>query len=311
MLIALIVIAVLVVLSLLVIYGGFSLAFKPYRQKVDDYRKIPNDSQMREYKDKVFKLCDEFVSLPNEEVSIRSFDGYRLVGRYYEVKAGAPIIIQCHGYHGSSIRDFCASNRISREAGLNTLLIEERAMQRSEGRAITFGINERWDVKSWCEYLTERFGSVPIFLMGVSMGAATVLMASDLDLPENVVGVIADCPYSSPMKILMKVGSEQQVFHHFLKPITRLSAKIFGRFDIEEATPIDAVQHTRLPIMVIHGLADDFVPYSMSKDLKEANPDIRLELFPDAHHVMCSVIDMERYSRIFNEFISDALQDGR
>ena len=304
---ALIVITVLVVLFFLVVYGGFSLAFKPFRQKVDDYRKIPNDPQMHQYKEKIFELCDELAALPYEEVSITSFDGYRLMGKYYEVKTDAPIIIQCHGYHGSPIRDFCSSNRIARESGYNTLIIEERAMHRSEGRAITFGINERQDVKNWCEYLSDRFGNVPIILMGVSMGAATVLMASELELPSNVKGVIADCPYSSPIKILMKVGAEKKMPHLLMRPLTNLSSRIFGRFDIEAATPIDAVQHTKLPIMIVHGLADDFVPCQMSRDMKEANPKIRLELFPDAHHVMCSILDSERYSKIFNEFLTDIL----
>ena len=101
----------------------------------------------------------------------------------------------------SSSRDFCSSNKIARDAGMNLLIIDERAMQRSEGRAVTLGIKERRDVKSWCEYLRSRFGDVPIFIMGVSMGAPTVQIASELELSSNVNGVIADCPYSSPIGI--------------------------------------------------------------------------------------------------------------
>lgn len=304
---ALIVIAVLVVLFLLIVYGGFLLAFRPFRHEVDDYRKINSDSQMNENREKVFSLCDEFASIPYEEVSITSFDGYRLVGRYYEVKKGAPVVIQCHGYHGSPIRDFCSSNKIARESGFNTLVIEERAQHRSEGRAVTFGVDERMDVKNWCEYLSARFPDIPIILMGVSMGAATVLMASELDLPSNVKGVIADCPYSNCMDILMKVGSGQKMPKCLMKPLARLSASIFGRFDIESSNPIDAVQNTRLPILLIHGTDDDFVPCEMSMAMKKANPKIRLELFPDAHHVMCSILDSDRYSQIFNEFLTDIL----
>ena len=304
---AIITLTVLVALFFLFAYVGFHLAFRPFRHEVDDYRRIHTDPQMNEHKDRIFKLCDEIASLPHEEVSIVSFDGYTLRGRYHEVKKGAPIVIQCHGYHGSPIRDFCGSSGMIRKAGLNILLIEERAQHRSEGRAVTFGILERFDVKSWCEYLTDRFGRVPIILMGVSMGASTVLMASELELPENVKGVIADCPYSSPIKILLKVGDDQKMPRCIMKPLAHLSARIFGRFDIEEATPIDAVQNTKLPVMLIHGTDDDFVPCEMSKDMKKVNPDIRLELFPGAHHVMSAIIDSDRYERILNEFISDAL----
>ena len=305
---ALIVLAVLLLLFILIVYVGFYITFRPFRHEVDDYRRINSDPQMHEYMEEVFRLCDEIASLPHEEVAIDSFDGYRLRARYYELEKGAPIVIQCHGYHGSPIRDFCSSNGIARDSGCNTLVIEERAMHRSEGRAVTFGILERFDVKNWCEYLSDRFGDVPIFLMGVSMGAATVLMASSLELPKNVKGVIADCPYSDPVKILQKVGSDQKMPHWLTKPLVKLSGMIFGGFDIEDGSPIESVQHTGLPIMIIHGTDDDFVPCEMSMYMKDANPAIRLELFPGAHHVMSSVIDSERYKRIFNEFISDALQ---
>ena len=301
--------AVLIVLFFLFAYVGFYLSFRPFRHEVDDYRKISKDSQMNENKEMVFRLCDEFAAIPYEEVSIRSFDGYRLVGKYYEVGQGAPVIIQCHGYHGSPIRDFCSSNRIARESGYNTLVIEERAQHRSEGRAVTFGVNERIDVKSWCEYLSDRFGDVPIILMGVSMGAATVLMASELELPSNVKGVIADCPYSNSLRIIEKVGVEQKIPRWVTRPMAKISGRIFGRFDIEASNPIDAIQNTDLPILLIHGTDDDFVPCQMSLDMKAANPDIRLELFPGAHHVMSSMIDSERYSRIFNEFVDEALKD--
>ena len=99
--------------------------------------------------------------------------------------------------------------------------------------------------------------------------------------------------------------------HWLMKPLAHLSARIFGRFDIEEATPIDAVQNTWLPIMIIHGLDDDFVPVEMSMKMKDTNPAIRLELFPKAHHVMSSIIDSKRYEVIFNEFTSNILWDGR
>ena len=143
------------------------------------------------------------------------------------------------------------------------------------------------------------------------MGASTVLMASELELPGTVKGVIADCPYSSPLEIIMKVGKNMRIPRCILRPLVKISARMFGRFDIEEATPLDAVKHTDLPILIIHGTADTFVPCDMSRELAEANPDIRLELFPGADHGMSYMLDRERYIRVVTEFTSEILEDGR
>ncbi len=62
--------------------------------------------------------------------------------------------------------------------GHNVLMIEERAHLESEGHTITFGIKERYDALDWIRYALQRFGEdTRIILVGISMGAATVLMA--------------------------------------------------------------------------------------------------------------------------------------
>ena len=91
--------------------------------------------------------------------------------------------------------------------GYNVLLAEQRAHFRSGGHTITYGIRERRDVLSWVTYANSRFGTDrPIYLFGISMGAATVVMAADLDLPDNVRLICADCPYSSPKDIICHVA---------------------------------------------------------------------------------------------------------
>lgn len=57
---------------------------------------------------------------------------------------------------------------------------------------------DRYDAEKWVEYVIERFGNnSEIFLHGISMGGATVLMASGLNLPNNVKAIISDCAYTS------------------------------------------------------------------------------------------------------------------
>ncbi|MFR7743588.1 MAG: hypothetical protein ACLU3I_10065 [Acutalibacteraceae bacterium] len=81
-----------------------------------------------------------------------------------------------------------------------------RAHGQSEGVYITFGIHERRDAATWAQYAAMHFGpDHPLFLGGLSMGATTVLLASALELPPSVRGVIADCGFSSPEAIMRSV----------------------------------------------------------------------------------------------------------
>ena len=72
------------------------------------------------------------------------------------------------------------------------LLPDQRAHGYSGGHTITMGVKERYDARDWAVWARSHFGpEVPIFLMGVSMGAATVVLAAGLSLPDNVCGVVA------------------------------------------------------------------------------------------------------------------------
>ena len=191
--------------ELAALLAAFKIAFYSRPRPLDPYR-VPSGKQFQAVKGRMLELVGAIDALPFEPVSIVSHDGLRLSGRYYHLRDGAPLQINFHGYRGSALQDFCGGMTIARAAGRNVLLIDERAQGESEGRVISFGVNERRDCLQWAEYAVSRFGAeTKIILSGVSMGAATVLMASELPLPANVKCIIADCPYSSPEAIIRTV----------------------------------------------------------------------------------------------------------
>ncbi len=294
---------VLLLLGLMIAYGAYRYAYySPHKGQNDPYlapdgTRYPEDSAM-------FSLIREMEALPWEEIQIRSKDGLSLFGRYYHVRDGAPLQIQMHGYRGHAFRDFCGGNKLARELGVNTLVVDQRAHGKSQGHTISFGINERWDCLCWAEYAAARWPGVPITLAGISMGAATVLMASDLPLPEEVKGILADCGYSSPRAIIKKVCFDLPRRMHILYLFTSLSAELFGRFDPDSGSAVGAVSNTDLPILLIHGEADGFVPCEMSREIAEAcaSP-VRLEIFPGADHGASWFADPERYRRAVKEFL--------
>lgn len=288
---------------LYVLHYGYKLAFYYEDPQASPYD-YTDDDQTRACKAVLDGTIAEFETVPFETVSITSHDGLTLTGRYYHVADGAPLEIQCHGYKGNAVRDFCGNWKIAKEAGRNVLLIDERCHGSSEGHTITFGILERQDVLGWIRYATERFGGVPILLSGVSMGAATVLMVSGMELPENVKAVIADCPYDAPSNIIKKVlGQDMGMPVGVVYPLIRFGGMLYGKFNLDADSPVEAVKQAKVPILLIHGDEDRFVPYEMSCKIHAAAPEkIQFHTISGAGHALNYVTAPEEYQQIVHSF---------
>lgn len=292
------------------VYAAYRYVFHFVDKRDEENVEALKGEQYENVHEKMYALVREMLEIPYEQVYITSFDGTRLAGKYYHVSDGAPLQIQFHGYHGTGLRDFCGGNKIAREMGHNTLVIDQRAHGKSEGRTITFGVLERYDCLSWVNYANERFGKEqPIFLVGVSMGAATVLMASELDLPENVAGIIADCPYSSPVAIIRKVGKDMKLPTNLVYPFVWAGARLFGKFKVSKSSAVEAVKNTDIPILLIHGEDDRFVPCDMSREIYEACASEKmLVTVPEAGHALSYILDEAKYRDAVQEFIAMCLK---
>lgn len=284
----------LVALVLLLAWGAYCKTFFQNRRKKEHIYALPKKTPAPLAR-RTRELIGALDQVPYEAVEIRSTDGLRLFGRYYHVRDGAPLHIQLHGYRSYAMRDFCGGNPLVREYGHNTLVVDQRAHGKSEGHTISFGVHERVDCLMWAEYAARRFGDkTPIFLTGISMGAATVLMASALPLPKNVVGIIADCPYSSPRAIIRKVIGDMKLPASVAYPFVRLGAFLFGGIrGLDTVSAADAVRKSNVPILIIHGEGDTFVPCEMSREIAKNSSNARLETFPDADHAMSYMTDTE------------------
>lgn len=296
----------------LILLGGsyYAYRFTFFVSKKDRAKKPDFSSHKYDAcRDTIDHLYGAIQERPCEEVTISSFDGLTLFGRYYHVRDGAPLDIGFHGYRSSAMTDFAGGSELSLSMGHNLLLIDERAHGRSDGHTIAFGVQERWDVVSWVRYAVQRFGpETKILLYGVSMGAATVLMASGLELPGNVKGIIADCPYSSPKAIIRKVARDMHLPDRLMWPLVKIGARVFGGFDIDAADAEQAVKQAKVPILILHGESDGFVPCEMS-DLVSANPClITRQTFPGADHAFSYLSDTPRYRQIVTEFAERVLQ---
>ena len=284
----------------------FYMAFySPKRKPLgkDEYE-IPDGVVYEPYREVMVGWMKETRAMSYETLSVRTKDGLTLRGKYYEYEEGAPIELMFHGYRGTSERDLCGGVQRCFKLGRSALVVDQRASGESDGRVITFGLKESEDCVAWIDLMIRRFGKdVKVFLTGISMGAATVMIAAGKDLPENVVGVVADCGYSSAKEIIKKVIRDMRLPADLLYPFVRLGGLVYGRFDIEKACPKEALKNCRLPIIFAHGETDDFVPCDMSRENFEACASEKKWIYTvaNAGHGLSFILDKEGYIRALRE----------
>lgn len=250
------------------------------------------------------------MDFENREVSIQSHDGLRLGGHAFlqDVPTNR-WVIACHGYQ-SGEGETLLIGRHFYEQGFNVLTISMRAHGKSEGDYIGMGYLDKDDLVSWTNALVEKYPESEIVYHGTSMGGATVLMASGLDLPHQVKAIVSDCAFTG----IWDVFASELKLRFNLPPFSILyMAQIMGiikaGYNIKDGNVLEFVRKSTLPILFIHTRDDDFVPVSMMHDLYEAkvHGDKEIYLLEDGAHAEAKyaepVVYYERMFEFVNQYV--------
>ena len=302
------ILAALAAVVLLIGYVCFRMAFyaprkaKPETDEID----IPDGKIYEAYRKDFEQWAKEVRAMPYKELWITSFDGLKLHGRYYEYSPDSPIELMFHGYRGSAERDLSGGVQRCFALGHSALIVDQRCSGQSQGTVITFGVREHRDALNWLSKMAEEFGSErKVILTGISMGASTVVMAAGQELPANVIGVLADCGYSSQKAIIQKVIAQMGLPVKLSYPFVKLAARVYGGFDLEQITPLQALENCKVPVIFFHGEADDFVPCQMSRQMYEACPTRKaLVTVPGAGHGLAYPAHRDMYLQVLADFFS-------
>lgn len=281
------------------------------------YKELPwlDEAKMRktpygEYYDSIV-AADKWLREHNvQEVSVTSTDGLQLKGYWVPVKNARGTMLMAHGYRSSMLLDMGYVFDFYRERGMNLLIPFQRAHGKSEGKYITFGVKERGDMLCWLKYHNDRFGNLPVILTGISMGASTMLYLADEPLPENVRGIIADCGFTSPKAIISRVF--RAVIHLPAVPfiwVADLFARLFAGFGLTQKDSRKTLTKNKLPILLIHGADDDFVPCDMTKQAYDVcTGPKQLFLVEGAKHGTSFLVETKRYSELVENFLNENLR---
>ena len=278
-----------------------------------------------------------FSAADRVRLELTSYDGLTLVAYYLPHPNAKGIVLMMHGFHSTPMRDFASIARFYYESGYAICLPYQRSHGESAGTYLTYGVQERYDARAWIDELNDRYGMEnDIFVHGISMGCATVLMASaDKDgyaFPFNVRGVIADCGFTTPREIIRFVLNMRlhRLLHPHKKtaapaasgaaimPITPRSypvsalvthigdfyARKLAGFSLDGGSTLSALVANETPVLFIHGTADDFVPLAMTLANYEAcHAPKELLLVEGATHAMSFYTDEERYTSAVRAFM--------
>lgn len=257
------------------------------------------------------KRKEYMMAQPHEDKWTTSDDGLKLHATWFPQGDMKKVVICFHGYTSKGMSDYIGLSGYYMKHGYSMLLVDERAHGESEGKYIGFGCLDRMDALKWIDWVIGECGEdVQILLHGTSMGGATVLMTSGLELPSQIKGIISDCGFTSP----------KEVFTHVLKSMIHLPpfpmmqiADFINRknagYGLDDCNAAREVQKAKVPILLIHGSGDTFVPSSMCETIYEncASPKQKL-IIEGAAHAESYYKDTEAYEDAMNKFIGGIIK---
>lgn len=281
------------------------------RQEVDMERTIKMaGTDWSQYSDILAERKAYMLEQPHEDVYQTSFDGLKLHATYFPaVKENSEkkrVVICFHGYTSKGMSDFTGLTDYYFRHGYAMLHPDARAHGESEGEYIGFGCLDRKDAVNWIQWVIQKCGEdVEILLHGISMGGATVLMASGLELPPQVKGIVSDCAFTSPKEVFTHVLNT--MYHLPAFPVIQgadiVNRKLAG-YGMDECNAKREVEKAKVPILFIHGSKDTFVPARMCQEIYDccASPK-KMLIVEDAAHGESYFKNMQLYENALDEFI--------
>lgn len=263
----------------------------------------------RRYIDPRMTTPDDY-NAPHETLDVRTADGVRLAAWYLPGTLAAAIVVS-GGYRGRA-GDVLGISTALQRAGFHVVAYGWRGTPGSDFAAHTLGVYERNDLRAVIDALAARLGSVPIGLLGYSMGGAvSISVAADDD---RVAAVCTDSAFADPRLLIgERVRSAMRVPAALvLTPVFAILSRRTGA-RLTDFAPIGAVARLApRPLLVIHGEADATVPVHHAELLFAAAGEPKeLWRLAGVGHVGAYFADRRGYVRRITAFFVAALAPGR
>lgn len=244
-----------------------------------------------------------------DNISMINRSGTRLHAMYYQAEKPSHVYaFSCHGYTGEPYQNACYAKRFF-DMGFNVILPHLRGHGESEHKYCTMGWLDRLDIVDWVNAVVEKDPEAKIILHGVSMGAATVMMATGEALPDNVKCCIEDCGFTSLCdQFSVQIREKSHIPANVILNIAEPAARLILGFSLKDASALEQVRHSKTPTLFIHGDKDSTVPFWMNYPLfNNASCEKERLVVPGATHAASGYAFPEIYWNAITEFIGKYL----
>jgi len=239
-----------------------------------------------------------------KEVEIKSKDGLKLVGEWFDYGFDKTVII-LPGRRETLVYSYYYAKPY-KDAGVNVLVIDQRAHGFSEGKYSTCGIKEAEDVSLWMKYLHDELSQKEIFIHGVCVGTCCASMVVAKYKPDYLKAVILDSMFISYKEIYKNhyLESGHKLFPVFYE--IWIWFKLLTKCNINVSNPEKYMPSFDLPVMFIWGTKDVYCLPEKSKILYEkcASKQKQIEWFEGAEHSRVRLYDEERYDGLVSDFLA-------
>ena len=314
--ILLIILLLLFILYWTVCYFAVSLALVPsFMEKTEAFEEVTEVSMdalvqtsdiQNNHAAALQETTEWLQTVDYTELSLTSEDGYQLIAATFSPAVEShKWVLLLHGYTGWKEELYPLAYQYV-EKGYHALIPDMRCSGESEGDFIGMGWTDRLDNMLWLDKILTQDPNAEIVIHGQSMGAACALMMSGEDLPSQVSAIISDCAYTNAYSMFAKQMKDWFGLPSFpLLDSMNLVLQLRGGYDLKEASALEAVKKTNLPVLIIHGEEDDMVPVDMAYELYEAaGGEKELLIIPGAGHAQSMDKDPELYYDTIFQFLN-------
>ena len=239
-----------------------------------------------------------------KEIEIVSKFGYNLYGWFFEAENSLKTVVICHGITCNVISSL-KYMELFRKRGYNVLIYDHRNHGRSGGKYTTFGHYEKYDLKSWVDWIYERYGNAAkVGTLGESLGAIVALQNTAID--DRLAFCVADCAASdlfSLLKYRLKVEYHLPAFP--LLQVSSFLCWLITGMSYYKVSPIQAIKTVNTPIFFVHGAEDTYIPTEMSKEMFEVKKGAKkIYIAKGAGHATSLITDSAEYDRQLDDFLN-------
>lgn len=298
-----IIIIILLIVYLLASYILFLLVSRKFCPKLSKHLDEKVGIELKKYQDIIEEGQDWVQSQKVKHIFIKYKKNPKIHAIYINNPKSDKIMILSHGYRSTAFRDVYPSCHEYYKMGFSLLIIDQRTSNKSEGKYITYGYKEKIDLLLWINYLSKKYKNKKIILAGVSMGATTSLLATELT--DKVTGVIADSGYINAYEeIDYTLNKFYKIPTRILMPAINLWNKLINGFDYKDVDTKKALENTRIPILFVHGRSDIFIPMKNSiENYDKYKGEKMLLTIPKANHGMSYLLDKDKYIQTLKEYL--------